>query len=91
MKGRLCSDFVGATTNNEGITNRGSKKLEMEVKRLYDEVVTLKTAIEEAIIKGQKSMGDLYDISESVLVTHEDSAFTYMTAGSGVVGWVDDF
>ena len=63
----------------------------MEVKRLHDEVVTLKQAIEEAIIKGQKSMGDLYDISESVLVTREDSTFTYMNEGSGVVGWVDDF
>jgi hypothetical protein len=63
----------------------------MEVKRLHDEVVTLKEAIEEAIIKGQKSVGDLFDISESVLVTHEDSTFTYMNSGSGVVGWVDDF
>ena len=65
--------------------------MDMEVKRLHDEVVTLKQAIEEAIIKGQKSVGDLYDISESVLVTHEDSTFTYINSGSGVVGWVDDF
>lgn len=73
------------------ITSRGSKKLDMEVKRLHDEVVTLKQAIEEAIIKGQKSVGDVYDISESVLVTHEDSTFTSINSGSGVVGWVDDF
>jgi len=47
------------------ITNLGSKKLEMEVERLHDEVVTLKTAIEEAINKGQKSMDDLDDIPKS--------------------------
>jgi hypothetical protein len=65
--------------------------LEMEAERLHDEIVTLKTAIEEAIKKGQKSMAGLYDISESVLITRKDSASTYMNAGSGVVGWVDDF
>ena len=69
MKDRLCSDFVGATTNNERIANRGSKKLEMEIKRLHDEVVTLKTAIEEAIREGQKSMDDLNDIPRSGLVS----------------------
>jgi len=53
----------------KGITNRGSKKLEMEAKRLHDEVVTLKTAIEEAINKGQKSMDDLNDIPRSGLVS----------------------
>ena len=36
--------------------------MEMEVKRLHDEVVTLKTAIEEAIREGQKSMDDLNGI-----------------------------
>ena len=69
MKARLCSDFVGATTNNEGITNLGSKKLEMEEKRLHDEFVTLKTAIEEAIREGQKSMDDLDDIPRTGLVS----------------------
>jgi len=39
--------------------------LEMEVKRLHDEVVTLKTAIEEAIREGQKSTDDLKDIPRS--------------------------
>ena len=43
--------------------------MEMEVKRLRDEVVTLKTAIEEAINKGQKSVDDLNDISRSGLVS----------------------
>lgn len=63
----------------------------MEVERLHDEVLTLTQAIEEAIIKGLKSTGDLYDISDSVLFTREDSTFTYMNTDSGVVGWVDDF
>jgi len=39
----------------------------MEVKRLHDEVVTLKTAIEEAIREGQKSTDDLDDIPKSSL------------------------
>ena len=51
------------------ITNRGGKKLETEVKRLHDEVVTLKAAIEEAIREGQKSMDDLNDIPRSGLVS----------------------
>jgi len=51
------------------MTNRGSSKLEMEGKRLHDEVVTLKTAIEEAINEGQKSMDDLNDIPRSGLVS----------------------
>jgi hypothetical protein len=73
------------------ITNRGSRKLEMEVKCLYDDVVTLKTAIEEAIIKGQKSLDALNDIPRSGLVSNKDFALTCVNAGSGVVGWLDDF
>jgi hypothetical protein len=73
------------------IVNRGSKKLEIEVKCLQDEFVTLKTAIEEAIIKGQKSVAVLSDISESDLVSNEDFVLTCVNAGSGVVGWVNDF
>jgi hypothetical protein len=73
------------------IINRGSKKLEMEVKCLYDDVVTLKMAIEEAIIKGQKSVAVLSDIPESGLVSTEDFAVTCVHAGSGVVGWLADF
>jgi len=65
--------------------------LDIDVKRLHDEVLTLTQAIEEAIMKGRESMGDLYDISDSVLDTREDPTFTYMDTGSGVVGWVDDF
>ena len=65
--------------------------MEMEVKCLYDDVVTLKTAIEEAIIKGQKSLAGLIDIPESSLVSNEDFVFTYVNTGSGIVGWLDDF
>jgi len=75
----------------EVTVNRGGKKLEMEVKCLQDEVMTLKTAIEEAIIKGQKSVAVLSDIPESDLVSDEDFALTCVNAGSGVVGWADDF
>jgi len=63
----------------------------METKILQDEFATLKAAIEEAIIKGQKSRGDLNNIPESGLVSNDDFALTHMDAGSGVVGWVDDF
>jgi hypothetical protein len=63
----------------------------MEVKSHYDDVITLKMAIEEAIIKGQKSVAVLSDIPESGLVSSEDFALTCVNAGSGVVGWVDDF
>jgi hypothetical protein len=77
------------------ITNQGSRKLEMEVKRLHDEVETLKAAIEaaieEAIKNGQKSADGLDDIPGSPLVSNKDSALTHMNAGSGVVGWVDNF
>ena len=58
----------------------------MEVERLHDEVVALKTAIEEAINKGQKSMDDLNDIPRSGPVSNKDFALTHMNAGSGVAG-----
>jgi len=63
----------------------------MEVKYLHDDVMTLKMAIEEAIIRGQKSRAGLSDIPELRLVPDEDSALTCVNTGSGVVGWVDDF
>jgi len=71
--------------------NRRSNELEMEAKRLQDEFVTLKTAIEEAIIKGQKSVAGPNDIFGYGLVSEEDLVRTSMNTGSGVVGWVDDF
>jgi len=63
----------------------------MEMKCLQEEFVILKTAIEEAIRKGQKSTGSPGDIQRSDVVTPEDSPFICIHAGSGVVGWVDDF
>jgi len=71
--------------------NRRSNELEIEAKRLQDEFVTLKKAIEEAIIKGQKSVAGPNDILGYGLVSEEDLVRTSMNAGSGVVGWVDDF
>jgi hypothetical protein len=69
--------------------------LEMEVKRLHDEVATLKeaieAAIEEAIKNGQKSKGGLSDIPGSDLISNEDFALTSVKARSEIVGWVDDF
>jgi hypothetical protein len=65
--------------------------LETEVKCLYDDVMTLKIAIEGAIIKGQKSLAVLSDIPESDLVSNEDFVLTHVNTGSGIVGWLDDF
>jgi hypothetical protein len=77
------------------ITNQGSRKLETEVKRLHEEVATLKAAIEaaieEAIKNGQKSDDGLNDIPGSDQVSNKDFALTHMKAGSEVVGSVDDF
>lgn len=73
------------------ITNCGRKKLEMEAERLQNEFVTLKTAIEEAINKGQKSRADLNDIPGSGPVSNEHFTLTHMNEGSGIIGWVDDF
>ena len=73
------------------ITDRGSKKLKAEIESLYDEVMTLRTAIEEAIIKGQKSMGVLNDVPAADLVSNNDLRSTCVSEGSGVVGWADDF
>jgi hypothetical protein len=73
------------------IITKGSRKLETKVKCLEDEVMTLGTAIEEAIIRGQKSVAVFSDIPESEVVAAEDFALTCVNTGSGIVGWVDDF
>jgi hypothetical protein len=65
--------------------------LEMEVKCLQDEVVTLKTAIEEAINKGQKSVGGLNDVRRSGPVSHKDFALARTNAGSRTVARLADF
>jgi len=73
------------------IGNRGNRKLATEAKSLYDDVMTLTAAIEEAINKGQKSMAGLTDILESGVVYKKDFAVTRGEAKPGVVGWLDDF
>jgi hypothetical protein len=67
------------------VTDRGCKGLKREVKSLQDEFVLLKTAIEEAINKGQKSSDDLTDIPRSVLVSDKEFAFTHTNAGFEVI------
>ncbi|NWF78195.1 MAG: hypothetical protein HXY36_06375 [Chloroflexi bacterium] len=67
--------------------NRRGDKVEPEAKRLYDEVIVLKTAIEEAIMNGQKSLPDLKDTPEPRLVSHGDLALTCAKRNSEVVGW----
>lgn len=73
------------------ITGEGSDELGMEVKSLYNEVMSLKVAIEEAIIKGQKSLAGVADIPEANSFSNKRSALTRVSAYDGVVGWVDDF
>ena len=65
--------------------------MEREVKRLHDDVVALKMAIEEAIIKGQKSLDNLNDIPEPCLVSNEDFALTRVNAGSRTAARLADF
>ena len=59
--------------------------MEKEVERLNDEVVTLKTAIEEAIRERQKSMDDLSDIPRSGLVSNKDFALICVNSSLMVV------
>lgn len=74
----------------EVIASKGGSKLETEGKSLHDEVLTLKMAIEEAIIKGQKTFGTLSDITESGTTVDEELDLVDVNGGSGLVGWVDD-
>jgi len=74
----------------DAIARKGAGTLKTEVKCLYDEILTLKTAIEEAIIKGQKSFGPLSDIAESGMTADEELNLVDVGGGSGLVGWVDD-
>ena len=63
--------------------------METDVKCLYDEVLILKTAIEEAIMKGQKAFGALSDSTESGMTADENLGLVDVEGGSRVVGWVD--
>ncbi len=74
----------------EVIANKGGGKLETEVKYLYDEVLTLKVAIEEAIIKGQKTFGALSDTTKSGMSADDEPDLIYVNGDSGLVGWIDD-
>jgi hypothetical protein len=67
------------------MASRGSRKLEMKGKRLHDEVVNLKTAIEGAINKGQKSLDDLKDIPGSGLVSNREFALICVNSSLVVV------
>ena len=71
--------------------NLRSKKLAREVERLHDDVIALKMAIEEAIIKGQKSLAGLNDIPEPGLVSNEDFALTCVNAGSRTAARLADY
>jgi hypothetical protein len=74
----------------EVIARKGGSRLETDVKCLYDEVLTLKRAIEEAIIKGQKAFGTLSDSTESGMTADEKLGLIDVKEGSRLVGWVDD-
>ncbi len=65
--------------------------LKTEVKCLYAEVMSLKEAIEEAIVKGQKSVTLLEDVPELDMASDEESEVASANPGCGVVGSVDDF
>jgi hypothetical protein len=65
--------------------------LEKEAERLHDDVVALKTAIEEAIIKGQKSLDNLNGIPEPCLVSNEEFALARTNTGSRTAGRLADF
>ena len=69
--------------------------MEIEVKRLHDEVAALtaaiEAAIEEAIRNGQKSVDGCDDTPRPSQVSNKAFAHTQMELSSKVVGWVDDF
>lgn len=65
--------------------------METETERLQYEFLTLKAAIEKALNKGYKSIQHLDDIPGLAFVFNKDSVIACMNAGSGTVGWVDDF
>jgi len=64
--------------------------LQTEAKSLRDDVMTLKAAIEEAIMKGQKSTAGPSDAPSSGLILNEGFPPDYGNASPGIVGWVDD-
>jgi len=73
------------------IITKESSELKTGAKCLEREVMTLKMAIEEAIMKGQKSSAASADVPESGVVFGEDFGLSCADTGSGIVGSVDDF
>jgi len=65
--------------------------LETETERPQYEFLTLKAAIEKALKKGYKSIRRPDGIPRLDFVFSKDSVIACMNAGSGTVGWVDDF
>jgi hypothetical protein len=69
--------------------------LEIEVKRLHDEVVTLtaaiEAAIEESIKNGRKSVDGRNETPGSRQVSNKNFDQTRMNVASRGAGWVDDF
>jgi hypothetical protein len=63
----------------------------MQIERLEDEFLALKTALEEAIIAGERSIGDFDETACYTLVSNEHSISARATARPGVIGWIDDF
>jgi hypothetical protein len=74
----------------EVVARKGGSRLETEVRYLYDEVLTLKMAIEEAIIKGQRTFGALTDTTKSGVTADDELDLIDLKGGSGLIGWVDD-
>jgi hypothetical protein len=64
--------------------------MEIEAKRLQDEFVALKLAIEEAIIKGLEPTGECAEIPSDTLASNGYSISARTGARPGVIGWVDD-
>jgi len=65
--------------------------LETEAERLQKQVVLLKTAIEDAIVKRQRTLSRLEDNLDSRVVSREALVLTCSHKGSQVIGWLDDF
>ena len=65
--------------------------METEAERLQKQVVLLKTAIEDAIVKRQRSLSRLEDSLDSRVVSREALVLTCSHKGSQVIGWLDDF
>jgi hypothetical protein len=64
--------------------------MEIEEKRLHDEFVTLKLAIEQAIVKGRGSVGGFNEVLGHTLISDEDNITARAKAGPRIIGWVDD-